>query len=242
MSRSNALIPRLCLNSERPPPVAYLISCRPASRDIPARRASRILQGPTRGLAAVQAAHRDRGYAFDVENPVLTATVIGIRRTLLGEPRQVAPLTGAMLRELLASPRGSLASIRDAALMSTLYLCALRRSELVGLDIAEHGDGTGILRIGPDSLSVRLLASKGSSQAPVLTVVPRASNPQAVDAIEQWIAEGALPIGQPFMPPLRRARSHRRSDQWRRHRLCYQGLDREALAGSGLVCPRCRSL
>ena len=151
------------------------------------------------GLAAVQAAHRDRGYAFDVDNPILTATVTGIRRTLLTEPQQVAPLTGPMLRGLLASPRNSLASMRDAALLSGLYLFALRRSEMAGLDVAEHGDGTGILRIGPDSLSVLLLASKGSPNSPALTVIPRASNPRAVDAIEQWITEAALPVGQPFM-------------------------------------------
>ena len=87
----------------------------------------------------------------------IVATLSGVRRSLIEAPRQVAPLTGEFLTELLMAPRASLAALRDGALLATCYLFALRRSELVGLDYAEHGDGTGVLKIGPTSLSIQLL-------------------------------------------------------------------------------------
>ena len=67
------------------------------------------------------------------------------------------------------------------------YVFALRRSELVTLDLDKQGTGEGVLRITAKTIEVTFAKSKTSSGKPQSVAVPRAENAEAVKAIEAWI-------------------------------------------------------
>jgi len=55
---------------------------------------------------------------------------------------------------------------RNAAMLATLYMLALRRSDLVGIDYQKRGDGVAVLRMTDYGLELELLRSK-TSQEPI---------------------------------------------------------------------------
>jgi len=67
--------------------------------------------------------------------------------------RPAAALTSDELRKLLVGCGGDLGGVRDRALLLTGFAGALRRSELVGLDVAD-------LRFGHHGVALRIRHSK----------------------------------------------------------------------------------
>ena len=64
-------------------------------------------------------------------------TMAGVRRTLGVAPRQVAPVTVPELRAMVNGLPAASEGARDQALLLVGFAGALRRSELVGLDVAD---------------------------------------------------------------------------------------------------------
>ena len=77
----------------------------------------------------------------------------GVRRTLGIAQRQVRPVTVPDLREMVKGLSTGPAGCRDRALLLLGFAGALRRSELVGVDVADVAEGS-------DGLTVRLRRSK----------------------------------------------------------------------------------
>ena len=150
-------------------------------------------------LASIKSAHRTAGLAFEATHPVLISAVQGIRRTLINPPRQAAPLKGYLLKDILGSPGSSDVAIRDSALIATLYVFGLRRSELAGLDYGALGRGTGALFITGGAIELVLATSKNHPGAACLTRISRDANPLAFAAVDRWIAHAHLLAGQPFI-------------------------------------------
>src|SRR5205085_568109 len=76
--------------------------------------------------------------------------VRGIRRTILASQKQKAPATAELLAAILFHCPPTLAGKRDRAILTLGFSGAFRRSELVGLDVAdliEDRDGFRV-RIG----------------------------------------------------------------------------------------------
>jgi site-specific recombinase XerD len=80
-------------------------------------------------LAAIKFGHRIVGQRFDGADPDLVRAMAGARREAVREQGQAAPLRPVLLGDVLASQGESDLDRRDAALLATLYMLALRRSE-----------------------------------------------------------------------------------------------------------------
>lgn len=179
---------RWCANRSIPP--------LPAAPELLAAWIAELAQTGTRPatldrhLAAVTAAHRAAELPSPREHPALRAVLRGIRRTHGTAPHQVAPLRVEDLRAALPrddSPR----SIRDRALLLLGFAAALRRSELVALDVTDlEGRAEGLV------LSIRSSKTDPERRGDQIGV-PYARRPElcAVRAVEAWRARidgGAL--------------------------------------------------
>ena len=151
-------------------------------------------------LAAIKAAHAKLGARFDDRDPALREAIAGVSRVARNEQEQSAPLRSELVRELLAhaSPH-RLHDVRDAAMLAVLYVFALRRSELEGLDFNERGSGCGTLAITSTSIDLVLYNSKAAQNERVPISIPRLNNPRAVAAIERWLATGKIEPGTPLL-------------------------------------------
>lgn len=134
-----------------------------------------------RHLAAISAAHHAASLPSPRTHPALRAVLRGIRRTHGSASRQVAPLRVEDLRAAL--PRGDdPRALRDRALLLLGFAAALRRSELVALDLAD-------LDPRAEGLVLTLRASKTDPERHgELVAIPYARRPElcAVRAVAAW--------------------------------------------------------
>lgn len=149
-------------------------------------------------LAAIKFGHRIAGKRFDDADPDLQRALAGARREAVREQRQAAPLRPAVLADLIANLGDSDLERRDAGMLATLYMLALRRSELVEIDFETRGDGLVVLRMTDHGLELELLRSKADQERPTVVAVDRSHNPRAFAALERWIAHADITPGTPL--------------------------------------------
>ena len=124
-----------------------------------------------RRVAAIARAHRIARHPLDTRHPAIRETLRGIAR-MHGEPaRRSAALTTSDIKRLVEVCGDNLADLRDRSLVLLGFAGALRRSELVGIDV-EHVRST--------SGGVRLL-------------IPRSKTDSAGEGAEIGIMRGAQP-------------------------------------------------
>jgi integrase len=113
--------------------------------------------------------------------------------------RQAAPFLAADVRDLLAILKVEKnIGCRNAALLTLGFGAALRRSELVGLDWQELGEGTGFVRVDERGILITLARSKASQDKAETVVIPRADFLPACEALEAWAARAQLEPGDPI--------------------------------------------
>ena len=109
-----------------------------------------------RRVAAIARAHRIAKQPLDTRHPAIRETLRGIARTH-GEPaRRSAALTTDEIRRLVEVCGDDLAGLRDRALLLIGFAGALRRSELVGLDVAH---------VKPTPSGLRLMIPRSKTDA-----------------------------------------------------------------------------
>ena len=109
-----------------------------------------------RRVAAIARAHRIAKQPLDTRHPAIRETLRGIARTH-GEPaRRSAALTTEEIRRLVEVCGDDLAGLRDRALLLIGFAGALRRSELVGLDVAQ---------VRPTAAGLRLMIPRSKTDA-----------------------------------------------------------------------------
>lgn len=135
-------------------------------------------------LSAVAAAHRASGQALDLKHPRIAQVMAGIARRIGSRPTRVAPVLAedlvAMVERLPDTPLG----IRDRALLVVGFGAALRRSELVALDLAD-------LTVTRTGLKVLIRASKADQAGAGEEVgISRSGNPRLcpLATLEDWLA------------------------------------------------------
>lgn len=185
----------------RPELVANWLALRAQAKAGGGRRAGRTGQSSTTlrtAVAALKAAHLAHGEAFDSKHPAIVLVMRGAARLQPDAAHQAAALKRDTLKEILSVPAHDARSRRDAALLSLGYCFALRRSELVGLDLGTLGDGTSVLSLQPTHLEVRLTKSKAGVSHDVF-VLPRRGNQTAVRVIETWLRAAKIEAGEPVL-------------------------------------------
>jgi site-specific recombinase XerD len=152
-----------------------------------------------RRLAAIAQAHRAAGFTSPADDPSVKAVWAGIRRVHGTAPDGAAPLTVGLLRRVVEALPDGLAGLRDRVLLLVGFAGALRRSELVALDVedVEHR---------PDGLVVRIRRSKTDPDgAGRLVGIPCGSNPATcpVRALRAWLEATGITSG-PLLRPVNR--------------------------------------
>jgi integrase len=164
-----------------------------------------------RRLSALRFAFRLHRLPDPTENPRVVAVWEGIRRTHGAPPEQAAPLMPPELLDVLEAcpdrkawrtrgrqPERDLAGARDRAMLLIGFVAALRRSELVAIDV-EH------LNSHPQGLVLAIPRSKTNQEGaePELAVLPWASNPQRcpVRAVQAWVKLAGITSG-PLLRPV----------------------------------------
>lgn len=190
-----------------------------------------------RALVAISKAHRLAGAEDPTRHVVVKETMKGIRRTLPAVQKKAQPLLLDALRVVVASlSADQLRDLRDRAVLCLGFMTGLRRSELVGLDVAD-------LSCSARGLKVRVRRSKGDQVGEGRDVVVlRGSGPTCpVAAVETWLTQAGIATGPVFVgvDRLGRARQGKRlTDQVVRlivrERAQAAGLDVEQLSGHSL--------
>jgi len=150
-------------------------------------------------VAAVKSGHVAKGLPFDSGHPAIRMVLAGISRQAGSHQRQVEPVRGPDVLNIIEACEHTPKGKRDAALFALGYVFALRRSELVALDFGKIGDGNGFVKITATAIELTLTRSKTAGGRPEVVTVPRDRNAGAVQAIEGWLHEAAIKPGEPLL-------------------------------------------
>lgn len=146
-----------------------------------------------RALVAIGAWHRAEGREAPTGHPAVRRVMQGIRRRFGAAPAKKAPVLVSHLGIMLRSLPRDLVGARDRALLSLGFFGALRRSELVALDVRD-------VRFVAEGLIVTIRRSKTDQEGHGLEKgIPFASDSAVcpVRALRAWldaagIVEGAI--------------------------------------------------
>ena len=139
-----------------------------------------------RRVAAIGHHHRASGYPAPTALPTagrLAEVLAGIRAEHGGAKRQKRPADAAALRNMLATIEGDgLRAVRDRAILAIGMAAALRRSEIVALDVAHVG-------IVPEGLRLTIARSKtDQARHGVVIAIPEGSRIRPKALLLAWMA------------------------------------------------------
>jgi site-specific recombinase XerD len=147
-----------------------------------------------RRLAAIRHAHRLAGLEPPTDGERVRATMRGIRRCCGAAPVKKAPATADKVIAMGVMADGRLASLRDRALLLLGFASAMRRSELVALDV-------GDIEETPDGLRVTIHRSKTDQEGRgAMIAVPRGTMACPVAALKAWLEAAGITAGAVFRP------------------------------------------
>ena len=147
-----------------------------------------------RRVAAIARACGVAGCPLDTKHPAIRETLRGIARRHGSRARRAAALTTPEVRKLVRVCGANLAGVRDRALLLLAFAGALRRSELVALDVAH-------LRWTNDGLTVLLERSKTDERgegAELAITCGRAEETCPVAALRTWLEQARISAGPLF--------------------------------------------
>ena len=147
-----------------------------------------------RRVAAIARAHRIAKQPLDTRHPAIRETLRGIARTHGEPPRRSAALTTGDIKRLLRTCGNDMVGIRDGALFLVCFAGALRRSELVGLDV-QHVTSTPE---GMRLLIVRSKTDKEGAGAEIGITSGRSIDTCPVTALMRWLEHAEIKSGPIF--------------------------------------------
>ena len=145
-----------------------------------------------RRAAAIAAVHRAAGHTAPTALEEVRSILTGIRNTLGRRPEKKQALTADLVAKVIKRIRGDdLASIRDRALILVCFGAALRRSELVALDVQD-------LERHRRGLLVRIGKSKTDQQGMGRSVAILDGKLKIPAAVATWIEAAGITDGPVF--------------------------------------------
>jgi site-specific recombinase XerD len=159
-----------------------------------AQLADRGLKAATiqRHVASIRAAHLAANKEPPTNAEGVKATMRGIRRTLGTRPTKKAPATAEIITKLQAVFPNTLAGHRDRAIVLMGFAAALRRSELVALDVPD-------IEWRRKGVVLHKRRSKTDQEGKGAFIpVPRGNALRPVDALEAWLNASGITEGPIF--------------------------------------------
>ena len=142
-------------------------------------------------VAAIAYIHRLDGRDSPTTSEQVRAVLAGIRNTKGRRPTKKKALTADLVAQVVKKIPSDLVGLRDRALILLCFGAALRRSELVGLDV-------GQLEAHRRGLLVRLGKTKTDQTGQGRTVAILTGKLKVPDAVAAWIAAAAITSGPVF--------------------------------------------
>ncbi|MDE0853960.1 MAG: tyrosine-type recombinase/integrase, partial [Nevskia sp.] len=146
-----------------------------------------------RRLIAIGKAHGAQNLANPCDNELVRSVLRGIRRVHGSAQRQVDPLLKEDVLAVIDALPPTLKGTRDRALLLVGFAAALRRSELVGLNVED-------VKFVPEGLILRLRRSKTDQEGEGRDIgIPYArSRACPVKALRAWLDQAGITAGPIF--------------------------------------------
>jgi integrase len=173
------------------PPSGELVALYVASLSREGLRVSTI----ERAVSGIASTFRERGFSWTAP-VVLTDTVRGLRRVMGTKKQKKHAATDDVLRKMLGTFEGTVADARDRALLTIGWCGALRRSEIVALDVED-------VTFVPEGLVLQLRRSKTDQEGKgTERGLPRAEDPALCPSrsLRTWLDVAGIASGAIFRP------------------------------------------
>jgi len=147
-----------------------------------------------RRVAAIARACGVAGHPLDTKHPAIRETLRGIGRKHGSPARRAAALTTTEIKKLCRACGDDLAGLRDRALFLLGFAGAMRRSELVGLDMSH------VTRAG-NGLKLLIERSKTDAEGEGAEIaIPRGQSEETcpVTALKAWLQAAEITAGPLF--------------------------------------------
>lgn len=149
-------------------------------------------------IAGIAWAHRKLGHPFD--RRLLKDVMSGIKRERGTSQRQAPAITSQDITRIVEALPDTLIGKRDKALILIGFAGGMRRSEIVGLDVAADQSGTGFVEFVGNDLLITLTKSKtdqeGAGQRKEIVGGVWSNCPVA--ALKEWIDAASIDDGAVF--------------------------------------------
>lgn len=146
-----------------------------------------------RRLSAIRYLHREANLASPTDTELVRAVLAGIRRTVGTAQRKVAPAVAERVAAMMATCDQPLQGRRDRALLALGFGGALRRSELVAMEVAD-------LEVADDGVRVRLGRSKTDQDGVgAVVAVLDGARLRVKAALADWLAAAGITEGLVFV-------------------------------------------
>lgn len=145
-----------------------------------------------RRVAAIRCFHKAAGHEPPTNAEAVKAVMRGIRRKLGKKQVRKAPATADLLVQALARLPNTIRGLRDRALLLLGFAAALRRSELVALDVVD-------VTVRPRGLIVHIGRSKTDQDGEGADIpVPNGKQLKPADALREWLEASGVTEGPIF--------------------------------------------
>jgi integrase len=157
-----------------------------------------------RRLAAIANAHRAHGLASPTEHPSVKEAWARVRREAAGVVERARPIGVPLLRHMVESLPSGLGGTRDRALLLLGFAGAMRRSDLVAIDVEDVvrlDEGLVVVHGAPDA--------NGDAAATGMAVgIPIGLHPTTCPAraVDDWCCEAGVSSHALFRPVSRTGR------------------------------------
>lgn len=159
-----------------------------------ARLADRGLKASTieRRGAAIRYAHKAAGHEPPTNAEGVKAVMRGIRRRLGRRQIRKAPATAAVLEQLVPHFAAGLMGLRDRALVLIGFAAALRRSELIALQVSD-------ISVRSRGIVLHIGRSKTDQEGKGAEIpIPKGGKLRPVAALDAWLTAAAITEGPLF--------------------------------------------
>ena len=146
-------------------------------------------------VAAIRFMHLKTGHISPTACQAVIEEMEGVRREIGVAPAKKKALTADLIAGLVAKTKAdTIKGKRDRALLLLGFAGALRRSELVGLNVAD-------LEIGTDGIVLTIRRSKTDQEgAGQIIGIPNGAKLRPVEAVTEWLEASGIEEGAIFRP------------------------------------------